>query len=346
MEQTMRTSNPLDGRFIFLALFFFLRPTFCSGEDEASADEAFCERLPSKYSCGRYEGCEWRNDTCVDLSPERIEIGQEYPLGPLEEKGGRDIPSTWRVDGPLGDKKDKTYVFVVIPNCLDASDADKILSLRPQMNEKTQIKDRQDYVEHNHVVHRVEPMLKQQHGMLYEKLVSTMIDVDAHIWRKTQHVDAVFPEIEFIDYQTSKGQGFGAHVDNGSLITAVFMTSDPTKDFEGGSLIFDDLDGEDRAVNLNFAECVVFRGNQLEHRVSPITKGRRMILQIELSHTHNDDEDSSSDDDMDDSGDSEDYSYDEDDYDDDDDTRDGDEGENSRDDGKENDSPQIMEAEL
>ena len=88
--------------------------------------------------------------------------------------------------------------------------------------------------------------------------------------------------------------GIGPHIDNDSVLTAVFLLSDPNE-FTGGSLTFRGEE-QDRKAQLRLGDCAVFRGESLLHWVTPVLSGRRMVLQIELAKIHEDDGVSSSDD--------------------------------------------------
>lgn len=277
------------------------------------------------------------------------------------------------------DGRGQPSTFVRVPDCLDDVELRQILSLRDLLRPEWIMHDRAAETEYHHVVHRVEPLLREQlseiemntpdeicarththrrlavkvsllfflssftshnvHALLlltrryqtlYEALIGKMLTVDTEIWRITENVTKVYPEIEFIRYDRHEGDGvvgdrrppkmgFASHVDNGSVLTAVYMLSDPDTDYRGGSLEFvqhaalnDETDGPGRPALLERGQCAVFRGDQLSHWVTPITRGTRMVLQIEL-HLALGDRGTDDDDDDDDEDDEEEEDDDEDD---------------------------------
>jgi len=93
--------------------------------------------------------------------------------------------------------------------------------------------------------------------------------------------------VEYIEYDV-KVMGepcfIEPHVDNKSAVTMVAMLS-PPEDYEGGLSCFRRAEGQcgHREVLLQQGDIVLFRGEKLLHWITPVTKGRRMILQIEWS---------------------------------------------------------------
>ena len=221
--------------------------------------------------------------------------GKLYNLPKLLEREDTSMEqSKWIVNRLTVDETGRASTFVKVPDCLSLSQWEDLLSLQPLLKSDLLMDDRAEETEYYHVVHRVESILKQNfsNSSLYEGLIGKMQIVDAENWKVLEDVTTVYPEIEFIVYnRTLEGQrpkmGFGSHVDNGSVLTAVFMLSDRT-DFEGGSLmfardIFSDIgDAVERPANFSILDCAVFRGEKLSHWVTPVTKGTRKVLQIEL----------------------------------------------------------------
>eukprot|EP00977_Amphora_coffeiformis_P002769 scaffold522_cov168-Amphora_coffeaeformis.AAC.16 len=233
----------------------------------------------------------------LDLQVERdlLVTGKRYNLPPLLPRQ-KSIPSSWIVNQHPNDDEAQDSTFVKIQDCISNAELDQILSMKSFLQADWIMDDRHEDTEYYHVVHRVEPLLKEKYLNLYETLISKMLTVDTDIWRITESVDRVYPEIEFIEYnQTAEGQapkmGFGSHVDNGSMLTAVFMLSE-TAAYEGGSLNFAEhaglSDEPGRPANFEIRDCAVFRGDRLSHWVTPITKGTRMVLQIELHSSFED----------------------------------------------------------
>ena len=176
-----------------------------------------------------------------------------------------------------------TSTILIIPNCISESVVKTIVSLRSHFDNSTMVQDRTDDLEFSHVVHRIEGILKKKHPELLYGLISLMLHMD--VWNvMNEPVESIeeipeqlFPEIEYLTYEASEKAGFGRHRDNGSLITAIFMLSSRVEgDFKGGQLFFD----ENREVQLQRGECVIFRGEELFHQVKPIVSGERRVLQI------------------------------------------------------------------
>ena len=116
----------------------------------------------------------------------------------------------------------------------------------------------------------------------YQKLLLTAWSVDQHIWKNLGPFDYTLPQIEYIEYDVEKLGCEGKiakHNDNGSMVSVVVLLSDPS-DFHGGTNFFK---GEPkRRVVLQPGDAVFFYGHQCEHWISPVTSGRRAILQMEL----------------------------------------------------------------
>jgi predicted 2-oxoglutarate/Fe(II)-dependent dioxygenase YbiX len=95
----------------------------------------------------------------------------------------------------------------------------------------------------------------------------------------------IFPEFEYIVYE-SDGAFIEPHVDNHSIMTGILMMSRFGTDFEGGMNCFKGQSaesGEYRSYQLEPGDCVLFRGEKLDHWITPVTRGVRKILQWELS---------------------------------------------------------------
>ncbi|CAE7239603.1 unnamed protein product [Symbiodinium natans] len=136
------------------------------------------------------------------------------------------------------------------------------------------------------VVHMELPLRAHGHG-LYTKLMTTMAWADAMLWQKLPRSEVTYPEVEYIVYEAKDGipGSIEPHVDNHAAVTIVVLLTDPSE-FEGGMNCFASADSEDdpaRHVTLGLGDAVLFRGEKLRHWITPVTKGKRVILQIELS---------------------------------------------------------------
>jgi len=149
------------------------------------------------------------------------------------------------------------------------------------------IDDRDDDLVYKHHVWRIEKQLKDMALPIYERLMDTAVSLDAELWKGMRGSDVVFPEIEYIVYDV-KALGepgtISPHCDNLSQVTMVIMLS-PSSDYIGGVNFFESStdDSEDRMVKLNMGDAVFFYGDKCSHWITPVTKGRRVILQMELS---------------------------------------------------------------
>lgn len=150
-----------------------------------------------------------------------------------------------------------------------------------------EIHDRDDDLDYRHRVWRFEHELKLIGRHVYDRLMDAARAVDAELWNNLEEGDEVFPEIEYIVYDV-KDLGepgkINPHRDNQSKVSAVVLLS-PPEDFTGGVNWFESGDnGEpDRGVVLAQGDAVFFYGDQCSHWITPVTSGRRCILQIELS---------------------------------------------------------------
>ncbi|CAK9018925.1 Hypothetical protein SCF082_LOCUS14295 [Durusdinium trenchii] len=171
-----------------------------------------------------------------------------------------------------------------------------------------EIKDRKKTLQYRHIAYRMELPLRAHGQHLYAKLIDTMAWADAFLWQKLPRNEFAYPEaakqleeitqiVEYIVYEGKEGLpgSIEPHVDNHSAVTIVVLLSDPSEfgasewapaGFKGGVNCFASPDSEDlpaRVVSLDVGDAVLFRGEKLRHWITPVTEGRRVILQIELS---------------------------------------------------------------
>ncbi|CAE7821267.1 unnamed protein product [Symbiodinium sp. CCMP2456] len=146
-----------------------------------------------------------------------------------------------------------------------------------------EVKDRHEGLIFTHYVRRIESALREVDLDLYQKLLLTAWSVDQQIWKNLGPLDYTLPQIEYIEYDVEKLGCEGKiakHNDNGSMVSLVALLSDPSE-FQGGANFFKGLPQKRRVV-LQTGDAVFFYGHQCEHWISPVTSGRRAILQIEL----------------------------------------------------------------
>jgi len=157
--------------------------------------------------------------------------------------------------------------------------------------------DRSKSLKYNHDVSRFEVQLRLLAPDLYTRLLSFMVASDRrNFGSKCKFITKVYPEVEYISYETGIPVGstnepdrigsIEPHVDNQSVVSLVAMLSDGSE-FAGGVNCFTASSkrkpGPHREVKLEQGDAVVFRGERLLHWITPVTQGRRVILQIELS---------------------------------------------------------------
>lgn len=150
--------------------------------------------------------------------------------------------------------------------------------------------DRKGYLAFLHKVWRFEPQLRALSPDLYNRLIGLMQRADSVKWRrlrKNSKKNRVYPEIEYIRYDVWEMDSpcfIEPHVDNKSAVTLVAMLSS-SDEYEGGISCFRRADGTrgSRQMALQQGDVVLFRGEKLTHWITPVTAGRRVILQIELS---------------------------------------------------------------
>eukprot|EP00440_Ansanella_granifera_P062564 gb/GFBE01067839.1/.p1 GENE.gb/GFBE01067839.1/~~gb/GFBE01067839.1/.p1 ORF type:complete len:317 (+),score=35.54 gb/GFBE01067839.1/:1-951(+) len=195
---------------------------------------------------------------------------------PLEAP--EDLPELREVPGPVAAPNLRLGVLTGFL-CQDEIDALHCLADHPASWE---VRDRHSGLVFKHHVRRVEAVLREHTRKLYAKLLETAWAVDQRLWQSMGPDDYVHPQIEYIVYDVEQLGGEGSiakHNDNGSLVSVVVLLSDPS-DFEGGLNYF--AGPPQRSVQLQPGDAVFFYGDQCEHWITPVTSGRRVILQMEL----------------------------------------------------------------
>ena len=202
-------------------------------------------------------------------------------------------------------------LVVVVPGVLSMEECMIVDKCQVGLEAMGDDHDRQDTLSFAHEVWRVEKSLKECHFDIYKRLIlKLMPSIDQFYWDILQcaHDDSgqirlidgckrykdkvlIRPEVERIVYDADKAIHTGAvlphigpHTDNSSAITMVCLLSNPT-DFEGGTNLFhpERAGQPPREYQLKQGEAVLFRGECCTHWITPVTSGRRSILQIELA---------------------------------------------------------------
>lgn len=157
-----------------------------------------------------------------------------------------------------------------------------------QSEDAEEIDDRDDNLMYKHHVWRVEKVLKERCRDLYDKVTTAAWGIDAKLWENIDSGMTLYPEIEYIEYDVAKlGEAgtINVHRDNMSQVSMVALLSWPNE-FSGGINWFEggeEEDAKDRGVPLQRGDAVFFFGDQCSHWITPVTSGRRAILQMELS---------------------------------------------------------------
>jgi len=180
---------------------------------------------------------------------------------------------------------------IVIPSLLKKSKIDKLCSIIESSPCAYIIDDRKSDLAYSHSAHRVEVTLRIEYPRLYRKLVEMTVDLGTEIFGPLPIKKGKFyPEFEYIVYE-SDGAFIEPHVDNHSIVTGILMLSEVGVDFDGGINKFEgstraeeaDVQGGVREYQLKRGDCILFRGEKLEHWITPVTSGVRKILQWEFS---------------------------------------------------------------
>jgi len=176
--------------------------------------------------------------------------------------------------------------FALAPSFLRQDEIEAIAAAAKHSSVK-EINDRKGYLAFKHRVWRFELQLRSLYPDLYARLMALMRSADDAQWQRLAKSKKVYPEVEYIEYDVDEmGEPcfIEPHVDNKSAVTMVAMLSAPDA-YVGGRSCFRRAAGSrgHREVTLQKGDVVLFRGEKLVHWITPVTAGRRVILQIELS---------------------------------------------------------------
>lgn len=193
-------------------------------------------------------------------------------------------PDTFSVRGAASAE----LAYVVVPGLLSHAEIAEVHAAGRQPSAQ-RCADRSAELVYDHVAYRFEGELRARARQLYRRLLGVMVWAELVLWGSLRDCDKVYPEVEYISYDgkpASKEYAIDPHVDNRSLVTLVCMLS-RRSDFGGGTLGFEPgCEGDDAADRHEAPEpgtAVIFRGEELQHWVSPVTSGKRYVLQIEFS---------------------------------------------------------------
>lgn len=187
------------------------------------------------------------------------------------------------------DSEKRYRCFAVVPGFLDMADMNSLHGAAQHPSVK-EINDRKGYLAFKHRVWRFESQLRALNPVLYNRLIGLMQRADSSKWRRLRRnskKNRVYPEIEYIRYDVMEMDSpcfIEPHVDNKSAVSLVAMLAAPGE-YVGGHSCFRRAAGTrgNRQLQLEQGDVVLFRGEKLTHWIAPVTAGRRVIVQIELS---------------------------------------------------------------
>eukprot|EP00929_Paragymnodinium_shiwhaense_P074246 TRINITY_DN37984_c0_g1_i1.p1 TRINITY_DN37984_c0_g1~~TRINITY_DN37984_c0_g1_i1.p1 ORF type:complete len:326 (-),score=61.54 TRINITY_DN37984_c0_g1_i1:572-1549(-) len=217
---------------------------------------------------------------------EQYEVNEEYP-------GKQAYTFVGKAQAPLQHEvlrtktDDPTLRVAVLRDLLSPAEIEAVHKVVRQDRTVREIADREDDLDYVHKAYRIEHQLKHHFPAIYERLLQTAWSLDATLWTTLRHELTVYPEMEYLDYNVTElgrnGQ-IEAHTDNYSHVTMVVLLVDPEQ-FEGGVNHFEGDGGErdPRWTKLQQGDAVFFWGDKCMHWITPVTSGRRAVLQMELS---------------------------------------------------------------
>ncbi|CAK9034784.1 Uncharacterized protein SCF082_LOCUS21001 [Durusdinium trenchii] len=200
----------------------------------------------------------------------------------------RPLPRSVSSSGLCWFESSKKYrAFAVAPGFLQQQDIEAISSAAKHSSVR-EINDRKGYLAFKHRVWRFELQLRALWPDLYARLMAVMRSADEAKWKRLSAKSRkVYPEVEYIEYDVEEMKEpcfIEPHVDNKSAVTLVAMLSPPNA-YVGGRSCFRRAQGSrgHRELALEQGDVVLFRGEKLTHWITPVTEGKRVILQIEMS---------------------------------------------------------------
>eukprot|EP00406_Dinophysis_acuminata_P068514 CAMPEP_0179281168 /NCGR_PEP_ID=MMETSP0797-20121207/37013_1 /TAXON_ID=47934 /ORGANISM="Dinophysis acuminata, Strain DAEP01" /LENGTH=364 /DNA_ID=CAMNT_0020989865 /DNA_START=37 /DNA_END=1131 /DNA_ORIENTATION=- len=188
------------------------------------------------------------------------------------------------------DSKKRYRCLALAPGFLSSEDIQAVHAAAQHFTVE-EIHDRKYSLAFKHKVWRFDLQFRALQPQLYRRLLHLMCQADAEKWQglpsSAKKKGKVYPEIEYIEYNVEK---FGEacfiepHVDNKSAVTLIAMLSAPS-DYTGGMSCFRRTSGScgHREILMQQGDVALMRGEKLLHWITPVTAGRRAILQIELS---------------------------------------------------------------
>mmetsp|Transcript_21851 Transcript_21851/g.45476 ORF Transcript_21851/g.45476 Transcript_21851/m.45476 type:complete len:355 (-) Transcript_21851:107-1171(-) len=185
------------------------------------------------------------------------------------------------------DSSKKYRAFAVAHGFLQLQDIEAIGQAAKHSSVR-EINDRKGYLAFKHRVWRFELQLRALYPDLYARLMALMRSADEAKWKRlSAKSKKVYPEVEYIEYDVEEmGEPcyIEPHVDNKSAVTLVAMLSVPSA-YVGGRSCFRRAQSSrgHRELSLEQGDVVLFRGEKLVHWITPVTAGKRIILQIEMS---------------------------------------------------------------
>ena len=131
-----------------------------------------------------------------------------------------------------------------------------------------------------------ENAFERRMGPLYDRMKTTMREVDAQNWRVTSAFpssEVNFRTIECHEYHAGGRLTDARHFDAGSIITMDIMLAEPGVDFDDGEFVTKEVDGTYSTHTFEKGDCLLFVSHKL-HNVRPVTRGKRVALVAEIWH--------------------------------------------------------------
>ena len=260
---------------------------YASAIIKANAKTNFINESDSASSCPSSRSDDTSGDSGSTVAPF---LRLKYTLSKFPSEKWNEIrPSTFHV---LKHKTTRDKHVIVIPGFVRQSKIEKLRSVMESSKSSYVIDDRKSDLVYSHSASRVEVSLRTEYPRMYRKMIEVTIGLGNEVFGPIVDISKrgkFFPEFEYIVYE-SDGAFIEPHVDNHSIVTGIVMLSQVGVDFEGGINCFKgplldlaSLSIDHRQYQLQPGDCVLFRGEKLDHWITPVTRGVRRILQWEFS---------------------------------------------------------------
>lgn len=134
-------------------------------------------------------------------------------------------------------------------------------------------------------VYRLGKPLRLGHPKLFHRLLGAAWGLDRALWRGIVEGCELWPEVHVLEHVAAARKGddcLEPRCDDDSVVSLIIMLSD-REACEGGVDFFDDCTLNGRKLVLRKGDAVFFSGRHCERWMTPVTKGRRLVLKMDLS---------------------------------------------------------------